>query len=224
MIEETNSQQVYRLAFFFMNFFPPHPDTSAMNVSLFNGTAIRNASNVSTAANATHPNSIAFSVVMVTALLRSIATALTMAGAGIVLGRKGLIPRHMSSGLAKISMYLTFPSLLFSNVLYCAQDWEPTPCPSTISNMLAGWPIIILPALYSLIGGALGYIVVKIFRPNADFKRGVVAACAFGNSTTLPVTLLQVIHEVSRRPGGPRKGTRKRVLDGRNTKLTGVCG
>ena len=53
--------------------------------------------------------------------LHSIGTAAVMAGAGLMLSKRGLLSPAVSKGLAKISMNLTIPCLLFSTVVDCPQ-------------------------------------------------------------------------------------------------------
>jgi len=55
--------------------------------------------------------------------------------------------------------------------------------------MLAFWPLIVVS-----LGVAVGYAVARIANTPTKHVRAVLAACAFGNSTGLPITLLTVIH------------------------------
>jgi hypothetical protein len=53
------------------------------------------------------------------ACTQSIGTAATMAGSGFYLARAGLLTPQTAKGLAKISMNLTIPCLLFSTIVDC---------------------------------------------------------------------------------------------------------
>lgn len=55
------------------------------------------------------------------ACLQSFGTAAVLAGAGFVLSKRRLLTPEVSKGLAKISMNLTIPCLLFSTIVDCKQ-------------------------------------------------------------------------------------------------------
>ena len=57
----------------------------------------------------------------------------------------------------------------------------------------SAWPLLLMPAVYVLVGCAIGVVVVAVCQPPADFRRGTIAAIAFGNSTGMPIVLLSVI-------------------------------
>jgi len=59
--------------------------------------------------------------------LHSMGTAAVMAGAGLLLSKKGLLNAAVSKGLARISLNLTIPCLLFSTIVYCPQVSAPVP-------------------------------------------------------------------------------------------------
>uniref|UniRef100_A0A061R2L1 Auxin efflux carrier family protein n=1 Tax=Tetraselmis sp. GSL018 TaxID=582737 RepID=A0A061R2L1_9CHLO len=142
--------------------------------------------------------------VVLHACLQSLGTAAVMAGAGFVLSRRGLLTPVYSKGLAKISMNLTIPCLLFSTVVDCDQNHSPAPCPRVEANIRNGWPLLLLPVVNVSVGLLIGFFNTCLFKPPQDFRRAATAAVAFGNSTGMPITLLSVIYNTlsSRAPLG----------------------
>eukprot|EP00667_Euglena_gracilis_P012266 EG_transcript_12571 len=118
--------------------------------------------------------------------------AIMLAAFGFYAKKRGFLKE--TTPLAKLSMQITIPCLLFSSVLNCTQDWSTDPCPSVFDTMQYGWPLLLLPLLNVLCGLLLGKLVVLVAPPHAGFRRGAIAAVAFGNSTGLPITLLTVVH------------------------------
>ena len=131
---------------------------------------------------------------VIIASMRSIGTALTMAACGAYLSRRGVLTAPVTKALAKVSMQLTMPCLLFTSILNCTQDWSTDPCPDIKQSIKEGWPLLFLPLVNVGIGAMLGKLIVEIRGPPPNFRSAIIAACAFGNSTGLPVTLLAVIH------------------------------
>ena len=117
------------------------------------------------------------------AALRSVLMAATLASGGAYLAWQGVMTPTFTKGLSSVSMQLTIPALLFSTVL-----------PSVDFRLItSAWPLLLMPAVYVLVGCAIGVVVVAVCQPPADFRRGTIAAIAFGNSTGMPIVLLSVI-------------------------------
>ena len=92
---------------------------------------------------------------------------------GAYLAWQGVMTPTFTKGLSSVSMQLTIPALLFSTVL-----------PSVDFRLItSAWPLLLMPAVYVLVGCAIGVVVVAVCQPPADFRRGTIAAIAFGNST-----------------------------------------
>ena len=117
------------------------------------------------------------------ASLRAVGCAATLAAAGLWLARRGLMSPSLSKGLSQLSVKLAIPALLFSSMV------------PGISFELLGyaWPLLLLPAVYLLLGLLIGGLMLLLVRPPADFRLSTVAACTFGNTTGIPVVLLSVI-------------------------------
>lgn len=117
------------------------------------------------------------------AALGSVGQAAVLASAGFYLGRKGLVTKEGSKLISTISMKVTIPCLLFSSVL-----------PSVnLSLVGAVWPMLLLPCIFVSTGALLGRLVVAITQPPKSFRKGTIAAVAFGNSTGMPIVLLSVL-------------------------------
>ena len=119
------------------------------------------------------------------ASLRAVGCAATLAAAGLWLARRGLMSPSLSKGLSQLSVKLAIPALLFSSMV------------PGISFELLGyaWPLLLLPAVYLLLGLLIGGLMLLLVRPPADFRLSTVAACTFGNTTGIPVVLLSVIQQ-----------------------------
>jgi len=128
------------------------------------------------------------------ASIRSVGTACTMASVGVYLDRRGFIIGNGKRTLALISQQVTIPAFLFTKIVYCNQDWSELPCPNIASDLEDVWILLLWPAFVVFCGIGVGYIAARISNTPKDQYRSVLAACAFGNSTGLPITLLSVIH------------------------------
>lgn len=119
------------------------------------------------------------------AAVRAIGVAATLAAAGLWFARRGLMTPALSKGLSHLSVTLAIPALLFSSMV-----------PGFSIELLEyAWPMFLLPAIYILVGTFIGFLVLIIVQPPADFRFGTVAACAFGNTTGIPVILLSVLQQ-----------------------------
>jgi len=115
--------------------------------------------------------------------LRSIATVCALAAIGLVLARNGWLPKDAKKFLSRLSMNITIPALLFSQAVTAVEF-----------DLLAfAWPMLFLPFVYVPLGAALGWIVMRLTCPAERQRPAVLAACAFGNSTGLPIVLLTII-------------------------------
>ena len=119
------------------------------------------------------------------ASLRAVGCAATLAAAGLVMARRGYMTPSVSRGLSHLSVKLLIPCLLFSSVV-----------PGISFELLSyAWPLLLLPGVYLCVGTALGMLTMAVVDPPEDFRRGTVAACAFGNTTGIPIILLSVLQQ-----------------------------
>lgn len=128
------------------------------------------------------------------ASIRSVGTAVAMAGVGVYLHQRNFVSSEGKRTLARISQQVTFPLFLFTKICYCNQDWSSEPCPDVTSSLKDVWVLLFWPAVVVGIGLSVGYGAATVAgAPKSQF-RSVLAACGFGNSTGLPITLLTVVH------------------------------
>ena len=128
------------------------------------------------------------------ASIRSVGTACTMASVGAYLHRRNFIVGNGKRTLALISQQVTIPAFLFTKIVYCNQDWSDLPCPDITNDLGDVWILLLWPAYVVSCGILVGYVAARLSHTPKEQYRSVLAACAFGNSTGLPITLLTVIH------------------------------
>ena len=126
------------------------------------------------------------------ASIRSVGTACTLAAVGVYLHRRGFVVGDGKKTLALISQQVTIPLFLFSKIIYCNQDWSDEPCPDVTKNLNDIWALLWWPAYVVGCGLLVGYVAARV--SNTENVKACMAACAFGNSTGLPITLLSVVH------------------------------
>ena len=107
--------------------------------------------------------------------------------------------------MALLSQQVTIPAFLFAKIIYCPnRDTEAIRpidndngviCPTVASRISDLWMLVIWPFYVVSAGLLVGYFAAKISGCPARQVNSCLAACAFGNSTGLPITLLSVIHK-----------------------------
>jgi len=128
--------------------------------------------------------------------LTSVAQAVSMAAVGTLFSRLGVIDGNARKVLSTISMKVTIPCLLFSQILTCPQGGvieDPNACPDLVVLLRRAWPMLVLPFLWVGIGVVCGLVGAKISGAPSHLRGTIVAASAFGNSTGLPIVLLTAI-------------------------------
>ena len=74
------------------------------------------------------------------------------------------------------------------------QNWSTEACPDVTKSLRDVWILLFWPIVVVGVGFLVGYGAATISgTPRSQF-RSVLAACGFGNSTGLPITLLTVVH------------------------------
>jgi predicted permease len=128
------------------------------------------------------------------AALRSVGTAGTMAMAGFYLHRRGYINAEGKKALARLSQQVTIPALFFSKIIYCPQDFSHDKCPDITENLGDVWVLLLWPLFVVGSGLLVGEMAARWSNTPPWQRKSVIAACAFSNSTGLPITLLTVVH------------------------------
>lgn len=128
------------------------------------------------------------------AALRSVGTASTMAVAGFYLHRRQFVGASEKKALARMSQQVTIPCLFFTKIVNCPQNFSSDKCPSFTDNLSDVWVLLFWPLYVVVCGLVVGELASRISSTPKRQRPSVLAACAFSNSTGLPITLLTVIH------------------------------
>lgn len=120
---------------------------------------------------------------VVLATAEALLQASIVALAGVYLARKGIMDKKGTKLLSAMSVNVTIPCLLFSQVL-----------PSINFEVLGrAWPMLLLPFVYVGVGALVGWLATKLTNCADNFRAGMIASIAFGNATALPIVILSVI-------------------------------
>ncbi|KAJ7521297.1 hypothetical protein O6H91_19G046500 [Diphasiastrum complanatum] len=92
----------------------------------------------------------------------------------------------------KLVFVVFTPALVFTN-LALSITWE---------KMIAWWYIPINVLMSFLIGGSIGFVVVKICKPPPHLRRLIIACCATGNTGNLPLVLVPATCAEANNPFG----------------------
>jgi len=128
------------------------------------------------------------------ASVRSVGTAIALASVGVYAHRRGFVDNEGKRTLAVLSQQITFPLFLFTKIVYCNQNWSDEPCPDVMRSLQDVWLLVIWPLYVVGVGLLVGAAVAHCTKTPKHQVRAVLAACSFGNSTGLPITLLTVVH------------------------------
>mmetsp|Transcript_38320 Transcript_38320/g.70658 ORF Transcript_38320/g.70658 Transcript_38320/m.70658 type:complete len:212 (+) Transcript_38320:133-768(+) len=152
------------------------------------------------------------------ASLRAVGTASTMAFAGFYLHRRGFVTASGKKMMALLSQQVTIPAFLFAKIIYCPSGNSGSGsisnvqndimeivdnnevvseivCPSVANRISDLWMLLLWPFYVVFCGLCTGYFAARISKTTPVQVRSCLAACAFGNSTGLVITLLTVIHD-----------------------------
>lgn len=120
----------------------------------------------------------------------AVAEAVSMAGIGMVFSRTKSFDNHSRRVLSNVSMKLTIPCLLFSNMVNCPQDMsQSNPCTNLTDTLYFSWPFLILPFVWVGIGVICGFLTTRICSCPRELRGTVVAACAFVIRLVFPLFL-----------------------------------
>ena len=96
---------------------------------------------------------------------------------------------------------VTIPAFLFAKIIHCPGtnggdgNDDSTVCPSVADRISDTKLLLLWPAYVVFCGLVTGYFAARISKTPRVQIRSCLAACAFGNSTGLVITLLTVIHK-----------------------------
>lgn len=128
------------------------------------------------------------------ASMRSMGSTMVLTGGGAYLRWCGVMTPQVSMGLSKASLMLAMPALLFTTSIDCSQNLSTNACPDMRDNLSNGWPMLLLPVWYVMVGLLVGRLCVYVGNASDELKNTSIVAVAFSNSTSLPISLLAVLN------------------------------
>ncbi|KAF5373741.1 hypothetical protein D9758_000700 [Tetrapyrgos nigripes] len=102
---------------------------------------------------------------------------------GFVLEKKGMFPISASRGASQVSMNISLPCLLFSNIITSI----------TTENAGALGPLILVASVYVILGFILGGIIRESCYVPRNFWQGIVVATGMSNWGNLPTTVVMTV-------------------------------
>ncbi|XP_045786079.1 protein PIN-LIKES 7-like [Trifolium pratense] len=82
----------------------------------------------------------------------------------------------------------------------------------SLDDMISWWFMPVNIGLTFLIGGFLGWIIVKLLKPNMKVEGLIIASCSSGNMGNLPVVIIPAICDQKTTPFGTHNDCRTRAL------------
>lgn len=131
-----------------------------------------------------------------------------MAFVGAYMHRRGFVTPSGKKMMALLSQQVTIPAFLFAKIIHCPDngggvnpDESSTVCPSVADRISDLKLLLVWPAYVVFCGLLTGYLAARLSNTPKIMTRSCLAACAFGNSTGLVITLLTVVHHQFRNSG-----------------------
>ncbi|VVB14114.1 unnamed protein product [Arabis nemorensis] len=119
---------------------------------------------------------------------------ISLIGAFLATDRCKLFPVESRNSMNKVVYVLFAPALMFANLAQTV----------TLQDIISWWFMPVNMGLTFLIGGILGWIVVKIVKPPPYLEGLIVATCSSGNMGNLPIVLVPAICDEDKSPFGNR--------------------
>ncbi|XP_061357513.1 protein PIN-LIKES 7-like [Gastrolobium bilobum] len=113
-----------------------------------------------------------------------------------------LLSADFRKSLNKIVFIAFTPSLIFASFAKSV----------SLDDMILWWFMPVNIGLTFLIGGILGWIIVKLLKPNLKVEGLIIASCSTGNLGNLPVVIIPAICDQKGGPFGTRDECRNRAL------------
>lgn len=101
------------------------------------------------------------------ASMKSIGTAVTMAGVGFYLHYRNFVTKEGKRTIALMSQQVTFPLYFFTKICFCNQDWSDKPCPDVTKTLHDTWMLLLWP--FYMVG--MGKQHVRNITNSEDFFR-----------------------------------------------------
>ncbi|TKY70230.1 transporter YBR287W [Spatholobus suberectus] len=105
-----------------------------------------------------------------------------------------LLSADIRKALNKIVFLIFTPSLVFASFAKSV----------SLEDMISWWFMPVNVGLTFLIGGIIGWILVKLLKPNLKVEGLIIAACSSGNMGNLPIVIVPAICDEKGGPFGAR--------------------
>ncbi|KAJ1403836.1 Ribonuclease H-like superfamily [Sesbania bispinosa] len=105
-----------------------------------------------------------------------------------------LLSADFRKSLNKVVFFIFTPSLVFASFAKSV----------TLEDMISWWFMPVNVGLTFLIGGILGWILVKLLKPNLKVEGLIIASCSSGNMGNLPIVIIPAICDEKGGPFGAR--------------------
>ncbi|KAG5013511.1 hypothetical protein AAZX31_09G179600 [Glycine max] len=113
-----------------------------------------------------------------------------------------LLSAEFRKSLNKIVFFAFTPSLIFASFSKNV----------SLEDMISWWFMPVNIGCTFLIGGILGWILVKVLKPNLKVQGLIIASCSTGNMGNLPVVIIPAICDQKGGPFGAPDDCRNRAL------------
>ncbi|CAK8561943.1 unnamed protein product [Lathyrus sativus] len=113
-----------------------------------------------------------------------------------------LLSADFRKSLNKIVFFAFTPSLIFASFAKSV----------SLDDMISWWFMPVNIGLTFLIGGILGWLIVKLLKPNLKVEGLIIASCSTGNMGNLPVVIIPAICNQRVTPFGTHDECRARAL------------
>ncbi|KAG4988103.1 Protein PIN-LIKES 7 [Glycine max] len=113
-----------------------------------------------------------------------------------------ILSPDIRKALNKIVFVIFTPSLVFSSFAKSV----------SLDDMISWWFMPVNVGLTFLIGGIIGWILVKLLKPNLKVEGLIIAACSSGNMGNLPIVIIPAICDEKGGPFGARDICRNNAL------------
>ncbi|XP_058777662.1 protein PIN-LIKES 7-like [Vicia villosa] len=113
-----------------------------------------------------------------------------------------LLSSEFRKSLNKVVFFVLTPSLVFSSFAKSV----------SLEDMISWWFMPVNVGLTFLIGGILGWILVKLLKPNLKVEGLIIAACSSGNMGNLPIVIIPAICDEKGAPFGAHDVCRSHAL------------
>jgi predicted permease len=126
--------------------------------------------------------------------LRSVATIMSLALVGVYMRSVGMLSVQMTQSIAKMSVDIMIPALLFVAVVECKTfSKTQTTCHTAQQLLSRAWALFLVPAVFVPLRYFITHVFLKVYPVPEEFHNACLAMGTFTNSAALPIVLLTSI-------------------------------